>query len=488
MTRRLLLGYLAITLMVLGVLAIPLGYSLQRQELQKVTRGLVQDAFVQASKAQLSVRNGRMDPDASAAITAFAKRTNVRVVVVDRLGKALLDTDPTLEGDAAQNFADRKEFKDVLGSGVVSIGQRYSRTLGGDLVYVAVPVGDQGRVIGATRLTFATDPIDKRVRGDWLFLVATALISLGAVAVLGIVLARSIGRPIRELEHAAVAFGAGDLGRRIQTDQGPHEVRSLATAFNQTAARLQEVMASQEAFVADASHQLRTPLTGLRLRLENLEPDVAEHAREDVDAAITEVDRLARMVDGLLALARVDRGERVVAAPLEVGSFLAERIAIWQPFAEERQVALSTDAPPSLWVLADPDRLSQVVDNLVANALDAIGGRGGTIRVWGRPAPGPDEDSPLVDLHVTDNGPGMSATERTRAFDRFWRADNQRRAEFGGSGLGLAIVSKLAHADGGTVRLDQAPGGGLDAVVTLSGPALLPPPDGGERRRRALYR
>jgi signal transduction histidine kinase len=96
-------------------------------------------------------------------------------------------------------------------------------------------------------------------------------------------------------------------------------------------------------------------------------------------------------------------------------------------------------------------------------------------------------EPPVVEVHVTDNGPGMTAHERSRAFDRFWRAHPRRQGDFGGNGLGLPIVAKLVVADGGEVHLDEAPGGGLDAVITLRPVELLPPPEG-ERRRRALYR
>jgi len=486
-TRRLLLGYLAITLMVLGVLAIPLGISFQNRQTQKVTRDLVADAFVQAGRVQLAVKTGVLPPEVDEGIRNYALKNNVRVVVINRLGTLLLDTDPLRETDPADAaFEQRPEFQTVLKDGKVAADKRFSKTLGGGLVYVAVPVSDEGKVIGGLRLTLPTARIDADVRRYWLFLAGMSAVSLLAVTVLGIFLARSLSKPIDALESAAVAFGAGDLGRRINATTGPHELRALGKAFNRTAERLQELINSQEAFVADASHQLRTPLTGLRLRLENLEPDVADGARDDLDAAITEVDRLARMVDGLLTLARIERRDVAEGVPIEVRPFLDERVATWLPFAEERQVGLSVYAPVGIWAVADADRMTQVFDNLIANALDVVP-TGGAIRLSAvaRSANGDGEAG--VELHVVDNGPGMTDHERARAFDRFWRANPRRSTDFGGSGLGLAIVAKLVHADGGSVRLDAALTGGLDAVVMLPAPALLPPPQG-ERRRRALYR
>lgn len=485
MTRRLLFGYLAITLMVLGVLALPLGLGYEDRLVQAKTNDLVKDAFVQASQVQADVAAGALSPTMAATLREYALGSDppVRVVVVDAAGDTLLDTNPLREDDGGRNFAGRTEFRTVLKEGNVARGRRYSETLGSDLVYVAVPIAQDGKVVGGLRLTYITDPIDSATRRYWLFLGSMAAVSIAAVALLGVLLARWLARPIDQLEVAAVALGKGELGSRVDDPKGPPELKALAHSFNRTAARLQEVVSSQDAFVADASHQLRTPLTGLRLRLENLEPDVAEPAREDLDAAIAEVDRMARMVDGLLTLARADRGERKgPLAPLDVRPIIEERIATWTPFAEERGIQLTNAVAGATWVLADGDRLTQVVDNLVANALDAL--TEGSVTVW---AMARATVPPTVEVHVTDDGPGMTAHERSRAFDRFWRADPRRRGDFGGSGLGLPIVAKLVRADGGSVRLDEAPGGGLDAVVTLLAVELLPPP-AGERRRRALYR
>ena len=485
MTRRLLFGYLAITLMVLGVLAIPLGISYKDRTLQTKTNDLVKDAFVQASRVQDGVRAGALSPAQLTAVRAWAQSTSppVRVVIVDRSGATLLDTNPLNEDDAGRNFADRTEFQTVLLGGDVARGRRYSKTLGSELVYVAVPVADGGNVVGGLRLTYITDPIDSATRRYWLFLGSVAAVSIAGVSLLGVLLARWLARPIDRLEDAAVALGRGQLGSRVEDPKGPEELKALAKSFNRTAARLQELVTSQDAFVADASHQLRTPLTGLRLRLENLEPDVAEVAREDLDGAIAEVDRMARMVDGLLTLARADRGQRGPVVPVDIRPIVDERVVTWVPFAEERGIQLQSGVVGATWVMGDGDRLAQVIDNLVANALDAVT-EGGAVTVWAAPR---DSEPATVDIHVTDNGPGMTPHERSRAFDRFWRADPRRSGDFGGSGLGLPIVAKLVRADGGDVRLDEAPGGGLDAVVTLAAVELLPPP-AGERRRRALYR
>jgi signal transduction histidine kinase len=240
-------------------------------------------------------------------------------------------------------------------------------------------------------------------------------------------------------------------------------VRRLAAAVNETAARLEELVGAQEAFVADASHQLRTPLTALRLRLELLEGSLVDvpGAGDQIpglSAALDEVARLSRLVDGLLELARAERtGASATAATVDLLTTLAERADAWGPVADDGGVTLELTGEPTP-ARATADRLAQVVDNLVANAVDASPeGSVVTLRATSGPA-GPE-------LHIADRGPGLSDEERERAFDRFW--SHRAAGRLGGSGLGLAIVRKLVEADGGTVELRARRGGGLDAVVVL---------------------
>ncbi|MGW3726935.1 sensor histidine kinase, partial [Streptomyces sp. NPDC000851] len=276
------------------------------------------------------------------------------------------------------------------------------------------------------------------------------------------------------LEEAAHRLADGGPAAPVPVTSGPPEVRSLAAAFNRTAARLEHLLASQRAFAGEASHQLKTPLAALRLRLENLEPAVARRARPRLAAAITETDRLARMVEGLLAMARLEENA-ATPDPVDVGEVCAERHRAWQPLFEREGVSLVLFAGSVGPVLAVPGAVEQILDNLLSNALRASPADS-TVTVELRlhtPARRPLRDSRpcWVDLHVTDEGPGMTAEQRARAFDRFWRAPG---APKGGSGLGLSLVQRLAHASGGEVNLHPAATGGLDAVVRL--PSAEPPP------------
>ena len=456
MTRRLLLGYLGVTLFVLLSLEVPLGVQNQRTERRNLEANVAHDATVLAADAEDVVQAPtRRQLDTLATIAyQYQRRTGGRVVIVDRRGYALIDTSARVAG--TESFASRPEIRQAL-AGRYPSGVRTSKTLGQRLLYVAVPISSGGRVHGAVRITYPMSAVDSRILRYWLILALIGGVVLMGAAVVGIRLSRFVTRPLGGLEGAAAAVGSGRLDVRAPEDEGPPEVRSLARVFNETVAKLGRLLRSQDEFVADASHELRTPLTALRLRLENLQGAVTPVDQRDLDAAVREVDRLSSTVESLLALARADAG----AAPAEridAAAVVRDRLESWRPLAGEHGVRVVADLDGERPVLASLSRLSQVLDNLVANALEATP-PGSTVTISSYGAP------PWVELHVRDEGPGMSPEQRARAFDRFWRAGSGG----GGSGLGLAIVRKLVEADGGEVALADAPGGGLDAVVRLRG-------------------
>lgn len=458
MKRRLLGTYLLLTLVVLIALELPLAISYRDRQISQLQSGLERDAFVISSYVERAVI-GTKGVDLDAVAVNYRNDTGGRLVIVGANGDVLADSDPAAGGE--RNFASRPEIAEALGSGVAT-GSRYSNTLGTGLVYAAVPITDGDRVVGAVRISYSTDQIDAKVHRYWLLLIGAGAVTLVVAGALGILLARWVTRPLAGLQRAATSIGDGDLSTRADVDDGPPEVRELAVAFNTTAVRLEQLVTAQEQFVADASHQLRTPLTALRLRLEMLELDADDDARDDLEGARREVQRLSRLVDGLLALARAERAIDARPRRLDVDPELLERAAAWQPLANERGTRIDVQTS-ALRARFTPDHLGQMLDNLIANALE-VSPSGSTITIRSD-----IENSPtgtLVAIHVIDQGPGMSPEQRERAFDRFWRA-SPTRGELGGSGLGLAIVAKLVAADGGRAELRSAGDDGIDAVLLL---------------------
>ena len=454
MNRRLLLSYLGVTLFVLLALEVPLGVQNQRSERHDLESKVTRDAWVLSADAEDAVQS--QTPAQLKAVAAiaynYARTTGARVVIVDPNGMALVDTSRRVVG--RENFASRPEIAVAL-KGNVAVGTRRSSTLGMGLVYVAVPIASGGLVHGAARITYPTSAVDKRIVRYWMMLGAIAAVVLAAAALVGLRLARFVTQPLKGLEEAAAAVGEGQLDARAPENVGPPEVRSLARVLNQTVAKLELLLRSQDEFVADASHELRTPLTALRLRLENLHRELPATAERDLDAALRELERLAQMVEGLLALARAD-ATSAPAESVDTARLVRDRVDTWRTRGEERRVSLVVDTNGVATAWTTPARLAQVLDNLVANALEHSPTEG-TVTVSVRPQSG------LVEVHVSDQGPGMTREQRERAFDRFWRA----RSGPGGSGLGLAIVRKLVEADGGEVALAGSASGGTDAVVRL---------------------
>jgi signal transduction histidine kinase len=458
-SRRFLAASLGLILVVLLVLVVPLGLSFAQRERDDLLAAVERDAVAIAFFVE-----DELDPEATdvgidlqAVADGYEARTGGRVVIVDAEGVVLADSDPRAGADpAGRDFSSRPEVATAL-DGEVARGTRSSTTLGGRFVFVAVPVASGGQVDGAVRITYPTSEVDERVRRNWLVLGGLSAVTLATATVVALVLASSVTRPLRRLQAAATDLGAGDLAARAPDEDGPPEVRDVAAAFNRMAERLGELVVAQDQFVADASHELRTPLTALRLRLEVLPVD-GTAAVDDLEAALTEVERLGRMVDALLALARADRADRVEGAvPVALGPFIEERRDAWLPLAVDAGVDLGVVVEGEPVARTAPDRLAQVLDNLIANALE-VAPAGSAVVLQARAAGARSQ------VHVVDAGPGMPPEDRARAFDRFWRGRGAARRT-DGSGLGLAIVQKLVQVDGGTVRLDAAPTGGIDAVV-----------------------
>lgn len=455
MTRRLLVSYLTITAFALAVLMVPLGISFAGRERDRLFVAVERDATAVAALAEDALEAGEPPGLLASALSGYAGEGG-RVVVVDRRGYSVADTDtPGIVGGEVRDFSTRPEFQAAL-AGQFASGVRASETLGHGLLYVAVPVSSGGRVHGAVRVTFPRSTVDARARDNWLRLGALAVVVLGAVTAVGLILARSVTRPVRLIDLASRRLAGGDLGARVPVPPGAPELQALASTFNTMAERLEDVVSSQRRFVADASHQLRTPLTALRLRLEILESGLRGTERTRANAALQETERLGRLAESLLALARAEGGPPSMAVDLTGAA--RERVAVWGDVAERQGVELVLVATDSALVSAVGGAVEQVLDNLIANALH-VSPRGSRVSVHVRPGPA------MTEVHVLDEGPGMTDDERARAFDWFWRP---AQASTPGFGLGLSIVHQLVASSGGEVRLDGNPGGrGLDAVVRL---------------------
>ena len=283
---------------------------------------------------------------------------------------------------------------------------------GGEMrVTLSVDGTATGRPAGALVLARPMGELDDRLRMLWTWLIGVAAVGLLAAAIFAVMLARWVGRPLSDLDAAAQKLGGGALDTRSPTGHGPPEVRRLALTFNTMAGRLEALVHGHQAMMADVSHQLRTPLAALRLRLDLLTQDADQATAAELAAAQGEIARLSRLVDGLLAIARA---ENVVGTPVEVAvdTVLGDRAAAWRPIAEERGVELTTTCLGPVRASLGDGHLEQILDNLLANALDAVPS-GGHVRVS---AAATAEGARIT---VADDGPGMSPARQEAAFRRF---------------------------------------------------------------------
>ena len=345
MTRRLLLSYLAITIVVLVMLEVPLGIFYAQRERDRLTTDVERDASVIATIYEDDVELGRAPDPAVAAL--YHQRTGARVVLVDDAGISLVDTGAATPRD----FSTRPEIATAL-SGARAAGIRRSDTLHTSLLYVAVPVASSGVVHGALRITLDAGSVDTRTYRFWAGLAGIALIILAVVALVGWALARSVTRPLRHLSRTATRYSGGDLVADEEPVLGPPEIRELAAAMDTMAVRLDALIGEQRAFVADASHQLRTPLTALRLRLENLQTRVSAEEAAELEAVIDESTRLAALVADLLQLAQAD--ENVSVGTVDLRELVEERTDMWSAVADERGITIQMRAPDEA-VLLRPD-------------------------------------------------------------------------------------------------------------------------------------
>ena len=312
-------------------------------------------------------------------------------------------------------------------------------------------------MLGAVRLSYTTAEIDRRIRAVAWRLVMAGGLAVATATLLAFVMARSLDRPLTALRSTARSFGQGNFGARAPTSRGAPEVRALGIDFNAMASQIEELVAAQDAFVSDASHQLRSPLTAARLRVEALAYAAPKKLGDDVESAVEELNRLGRIIDGLLELARTERSGPPVNS-VDLVPTINDRVDAWSALAEERSLTIGYRGTGPVLSRVNPERLAQILDNVIANALDATPA-GGSVKVSIE-----DREGAHV-IIVEDDGSGMTGEQRHRAFDRLWRADS-RRTELSGSGLGLPIARKLARADRGDLELREGASGGTRAEIS----------------------
>lgn len=460
MRARLIGGFLGVSLLILTVFSAPMVAFVSRVERDRLVTELERDAFILAGHAKetLATSEGAVLTSIEPYVSAYDAVSDARVVVTNSSGRAIASNDPTVV--VGESFANRPEIMTAL-SGQPATGERSSVTLGGTLVFVAVPVLSGDDVLGAVRLSHPKSHVDGQVRNRVLGIAGAGAISLVAAAVVAVFLGTTISRPVARLRRATETLGKGDFDARADDSSGPREIRDLARSFNTMSGRLGLMVENQRQFAGSVSHQLRTPLTALRLRLEQAEAAVGAGtgpAAAAIEASRAEADRLQDMVEQLLALARLE-GTTAKTVDVDAERVVRDRLEMWTPLAEEKGLGIVLDTHGPARCAVVEGGLEQIIDNYLDNAI-SVSPRGSSVTVSVSVA------GDRVVLDVTDAGPGLTDEQRELAFDRFWRGPASTGET--GSGLGLAIVRQIAVASGGEAELLGSPGGGIRARVRLA--------------------
>jgi len=394
---------------------------------------------------------------------AIAMARAIEVVQAPRalqaLGQAL-----RLQGQQVVRFGPGGRTTDALPDGVsladLDLGQLQGghavTGTHGSLVFAAAPAPRRAGLF----VVVLTRRVGTPVRSAAPIFAIAALVALGAAAIVAVDLGRRLTRPLRAAQAATGRIAAGDLAARVPEPVGDDELAQLSRSVNAMAEALERSRGLERQFLLAVSHDLRTPLTSIRGWAEAIVDRSAPDAPEAAATILSEARRLERLVTDLLELAKLDaRRFSLDTRAVDVGEVVTATVEGFRPAAEAEGLDLRVDAVPGEGPLAtaDPDRLAQVVANLVENALKFA---------RSQIAVGTSRDGNHVVLWVADDGPGMDADDLERVFEPFYRSPRSA-ARTSGSGLGLAIVHQLAHAMGGTVRATTDDEGGCRVTVTL---------------------
>jgi two-component system, OmpR family, sensor kinase len=452
---RLVLASAYLLAVVVVVLEVPLALNLERRAASEFQSGVLGNAAILAARSSDLVA-GATDASVRRLERLVRETTQTeeqeRILVTDAAGRVLVDSDAAAARGARYANAERPEFGVALFQGRIDVRRRFSDSLGQELLLVTVPIVENQRVVGAVRVSAPTGAVQASVHRSWLRLALIGLAVFAAGLILAWFLATSFAKSLEGVRDAASALGRGDLGARAPAE-GPKELRAVAATFNNMAGALASNLEAQRDFLANASHQLRTPLTGVKLRLEALKERGGETGAQAAKAE-AELDRLSELVDGLLELARASSAD-----PTGRGFDLAEaaRAAVqrWSEPAERSGKRLRLVAAERAGVWGNSTDVAHIFDNLIENALRYTPpGTQVTVET--------SREDGRATLRVCDDGPGIAPADRDRVFERFYRGSNGRQAG-PGTGLGLAIVVELARRWGGEVRLLEGPGTRIEA-------------------------
>jgi signal transduction histidine kinase len=425
----------------------------QRTTLEERARGLVHDiqgdVDYRTHIADYCIRYKRTEPQ-------------LRVTIIDNSGVVLCDS--MADASHMENHGRRPEILEAFDEGTGSI-IRFSTTVKSQLLYVAVPLDLAGKEPWIVRVAIPLESIDGLLREVFQRLLAVTLLLCAAVSLVGIFIFRKINPPLYEIRRGAERFAHGQFERKLP-DYQVREIDALAKTLNRMASQLEGLENLRREFVANVSHELKTPVTTIKGFTETL----IEGAKDDPDDLVRfleiisrQTDRLAAIIDDLLTLSRLESAPRSEVLALDwhdLCHILNSCEEICHSRAEEKQIVIHVKCPKPMPVLVDNSLLTQAIVNLIDNAIKYSQERT-NVTLQG------SMDANHILITITDEGPGIQDIHLSRLFERFYRADKARSRKLGGTGLGLAIVKHIANVHQGEVDVISKVGTGSTFIIRL---------------------
>lgn len=465
---RLIASYVAVILLTLCLVGTGLLVLLQDYQYGIVSQRLTDALGPSAGQARVAWRRGS-SPAQIAAELQEQLNPDWRVLLITEQGQIIADSKQELVGRQLPRILVLQtvgRFRFATGRQLVA---------GRELIFAAAPIGAQGEARMFLVLATVVHPLIGSLQDLARPLLTAAIIALAIAILLALLLARSIAQPLGQLTRATEALAQGRYDEQIP-EHGHDEVARLAARFNAMARAIKHAQRVQKDFVANVSHELKTPLTSIQ----GFSQAIMEGATRDMESARyaaklihEEAQRMARLVADLLTLARWDVGDvPLQLQTLDLATMLPAWVERFQARAQEAglTLTLTLDSPPP--IVGDAGRLEQVVANLIDNAIkyNRAGGRVMVYAGRGMPpsavsAPHPKATTTYALIRVSDTGQGIPAAAQPRIFERFFRADPARVA--GGSGLGLAIAQEIVKAHHGEITFASREGEGTTFNVWL---------------------
>lgn len=462
--QRLLITYTAILLAIILVLALSLTAFFHSYVLEQKGKQLVQAAWKMEELARLYQQGKVKQDELQAAADLLGQATGSRVYLL--LGEKATALE-SLRGEALDDPEKKELLEDIkkILSGEVLVKRKvFFHPLDMYVVLAGLPVrAESGSIAGVVLLFSPLQELQKTLAQVYRIIWLTALALLFPAAAVIFLVSRRIARPVEGIQRAAAALAEGNFGEDLPV-AGRDELAQLTRTFNYMKNRLKQVEEMRREFLASVSHELRTPLTSIRGFLQAILEDLVApgEQRKYLQRAYEEADRLTRLVNDLLDLARLRAGGvRLHRERVDMKKLVAEVLEECALFAGQKGISLHAEIPDEeIEALVDRDRIKQVLLNLVDNAIKYVPG-GGNVWVNLR-----REEGQLV-VRVRDDGPGIPEEELPHIFEKFRRADRAHSRKVWGAGLGLSIAKELVVLHGGTIRAVNLPGQGVEVTFTV---------------------